>query len=269
MYSQTNNTKSKDLFINQVKLKYEQNELSLGTFVHINSNESLESIARSGFDYVILDAEHGCFSYESMSNLVQTAENNTCTALVRIAEINRSTIQRTLDTGAKGLIVPFVDSLEQIQSLIKLGKFSPLGQRGYCPTRSSGWGSDEWSKNGLDYMRILNEEILIIPQCETKWAYENIDTILNMDGVDGIFIGPLDLSIALGMPFELDSKRLKNAIKDVLNACKKYKKLAFIFAGSIEKVHEYKELGFDSVAYSLDALIFIKACSDSVNACKK
>lgn len=269
MYSEKSNTfVSKSPIKNTLKEKTNLKKQTLGTFVEMGGRGGIECLARGGFDFLILDAEHGPFSIESIGQHIDTAELNNITALVRISEVSRSNILRTLDVGAKGIIIPYIESVDQVKEVIKHAKFSPLGQRGYCPTKSSCWGVDKWAEDGRKYMKLCNEETLVLPQCETLGAYENIEEILALEGVDGIFIGPLDLSIALGVPFELESPILQKAIRDVLMACKKANKLSFIFSSNPDKAKAYFTMGFDAVAYSLDASIFVNACKQAVDACK-
>ncbi len=265
MYSEKINSIQKTkLFKNDLK----DQKHPLGTFLHLNGRGIIEILSRSGFDYVVIDAEHGPFNTESIETMIDTSNANDITPLVRIPEISRAQILKTLDIGAKGLIVPYIETVEEVKELIKHAKYAPLGSRGYCPSKTSIWATDEWAKNADEYMRHCNSEQLIIPQCETKGAYDHIEEIVCLEGVDGIFIGPLDLSIALGTAFDLDSDVMKEAIQKILDICKKYNKYAFIFAGSIDKAKEYYELGFDSVAYSLDASLFMKASTDIVNLIK-
>lgn len=237
-----------------------QNKKVIGTFVEINGRGIIESLASSGLDFCILDAEHSPLSSESLESLIQTSLHHSLTPFVRIPEISRAHILKSLDSGAQGLIIPFIDTVEQVKEMINLAKFAPLGNRGYCPTINTNFVSC-----GLEYMKECNQTQLIIPQCETLAAYQNIDEIVNLEGVDGIFVGPLDLSIALSIPFELDSPILKNAIKNILDSCKKAHKLSFIFAASIEKAREYHSLGFDGVAYSLDVSVLTNAYNEIIN----
>lgn len=255
----------KETFTNKIK----KQSLTLGTFVHMNGRGIIESIAQSGFDYIIIDSEHAPFSFESIEEMIDRAEANQISAFVRIPEISRNQILRVLDIGAKALIVPYIETVDEVKELIKHAKYANLGQRGFCPTKTSTWGKEAWAKNANELMKVLNQEQLILPQCETLSAYQNIEEIVKCEGVDGIFVGPLDLSIALDTPFDLDSDIMKEAIKHILDICHKHQKFAFIFAGSIEKAKEYQFLGYDSIAYSLDASIFMHACADVVQSIKE
>ncbi len=106
----------------------------------------MESLTRTGLDYVIIDTEHGCFSEESTADSVLAAEKGGLLPLVRIGDTRRPYVLRMLDVGARGLIVPNIRTLEQVENLVEYAKFPPLGNRGFCPNRTSGWGSDEWAR---------------------------------------------------------------------------------------------------------------------------
>lgn len=240
----------------------------LGTFFELGGASAVECLAKGGFDYIIIDTEHGPFSVESTMDYIRVAESNNITPFVRIGEITRPSVLRMLDIGAKGLIIPNIHNAEEVRELVRFAKFAPLGQRGYCPTRTTCWGADACIADAKSYMELCNEQTLLFPQCETVGAYENIEEIVAIEGVAGIFVGPADLSIALGVPLDFSSPKLKSAIMHVLEVCKKANKVSLIFAGSVDAAREWFALGFDSVCYSLDAAIFVKACKEAVLACK-
>jgi len=253
---------------NKLKEKLVAGDKVLGTFFELGGASAVECLARGGFDYITIDTEHGPFSVETTMEYIRVAESNNITPLVRIGEITRPNVLRMLDIGAKGLIVPNIHTVEEVRELVRYAKFAPLGQRGYCPTRTTCWGADACIADAKTYMELCNQETLLFPQCETVGAYENIKEILAVDGVAGIFVGPADLSIALGVPLDFNSPKLRSAIVQVLDACKKANKFSLIFAGSAEAAKEWYALGFDSVCYSLDAAIFVKACKAAVEDCK-
>ena len=175
---------------------------TIGSFFELGSCNAIECLARTGLDYIVIDFEHGCFSDESAANYIRAAENTGLIPYVRISDTRRASVLRMLDIGARGLIVPNITSMEQVCELVSHGKFPPVGNRGYCPTRTSGWGQDKWSKEIHSYMAECNQRCLMIPQCETKEALEQIEEIAALEGVDGIFVGPCDLSISLGSPWK-------------------------------------------------------------------
>lgn len=232
---------------------------SFGTFFELGGRGAMEALSRTGLDYVIIDTEHGCFSEETTADLILAAEKGGLLPYVRIGDIRRPYVLRMLDIGARGLIVPNIRSVEQVRELVDYAKFPPLGRRGYCPNRTTGWGADDWSKDVFGYMEECNRRCRLIPQCETKEALEQIEEIAAIPGVDGIFIGPCDLSIDLGIPLQFESPLLLSAIERILKACKAAGKEAYIFAGSMRDAARWAAMGFDSVTYSLDASVFIQA----------
>lgn len=241
----------------------------LGTFFEIGGCAAVECLARSGFDYMIIDTEHAPYSVETTADYIRTAEAAGITPYVRIGGMERQDVLRMLDIGAKALIVPNVEHVDQVRKLVDYAKFAPVGQRGYCPTRTSGWGFDDWAADAKAYMEHCNRHTMLIPQCETVGAYEQIEEIASIDGVDGIFVGPCDLSIALGIPMQMDSPILEKAILHILDVCKKAGKYTMIFAGDEAHVKKWLDKGFDSVTYGLDAAFFIKSCKEAVQSCRK
>ena len=235
------------------------NKTTIGTFFELGGRGAMESLSYTGLDYVIIDTEHGCFSEESTADYILAAEKGGLLPYVRIGDIRRPCVLRMLDVGARGLIVPNIRSVDQVRELVIHAKFPPVGNRGYCPNRTSGWGSDSWSKDVFSYMEECNRRCKLIPQCETKEALEQIEEIATIPGVDGIFVGPCDLSIDLGIPLQFDNPVLVSAVERILKACKENNKESLIFAGSMNDALKWVGKGFDSIAYSLDTSVFIQA----------
>ena len=235
------------------------NKTTIGTFFELGGRGAMESLSYTGLDYVIIDTEHGCFSEESTADYILAAEKGGLLPYVRIGDIRRPCVLRMLDVGARGLIVPNIRSVDQVRELVIHAKFPPVGNRGYCPNRTSGWGSDSWSKDVFSYMEECNRRCKLIPQCETKEALEQIEEIAAIPGIDGIFVGPCDLSIDLGIPLQFDNPVLVSAVERILKACKENNKESLIFAGSMNDALKWVGKGFDSIAYSLDTSVFIQA----------
>ena len=232
---------------------------TIGTFFELGGRGVMECLSRTGLDYVIIDTEHGPFSVETAADLIVAAENGGLLPYVRIGDIRRPYVLRMLDIGARGLIVPNIRTADQVRELVSYAKFPPLGNRGYCPSRTSHWGADEWAKDAFAYMEECNRRCKVIPQCETKDALEQIEEIAAIPGVDGIFVGPCDLSIELGIPLQFENPVLIAAIERILKACKDNGKDSYIFAGNMKDAVKWKDYGFDSVTYSLDAAVFVNA----------
>ena len=171
---------------------------AVGTFAHLGGGTAMECLALAGFDYVIADAEHGPFSVESMQEMVRALQIHGCKAFVRVSASDRPSLMRMLDIGADALIIPNVQSVEETQKIVEYTKFFPMGRRGFAFSRCCGYGQDRDLQSLDEYFAKANSEKWIIPQCETLGALEDIEKIVALEGVDGIFLGPYDLSSALG-----------------------------------------------------------------------
>ena len=204
---------------NMLKEKLAQGVKPLGTFVGTGSAAVVECLGCAGLDFVILDNEHSPIEAETTAELVRAAERRSITPLARVREISRPAILKLLDVGVQGLIIPDVHSAEDVRRIVSYAKYAPVGQRGFCPSRKDGWGTD-MPGSVADVMAHFNRETLVIPQCETAEALADIEHIAAMDGVDGIFIGPFDLSISLGMPGAFENERFKAALARISAACR-------------------------------------------------
>ena len=238
---------------NAILEKFRRGEPSLGIISHLLSAPAIEVLAYTGMDYVLIDLEHSPIGAEHAARLVGVAQGAGLAPLVRVDGIERSPILKMLDAGAAGLVVPQLETEEQARKLVSYAKFPPLGNRGYCPTRDGGWGSGSCYERGMDgYMAEANASTLLIPQCETAGCLEHIEEIAAVEGVDGIFIGPFDLSIALGIPGQFGDPLLTEGIERVRRACAAAGKLCIMYAGSGEAAKRYFDQGFPSVAAGLD-----------------
>jgi 4-hydroxy-2-oxoheptanedioate aldolase len=252
--------------MNIVKEKMINNEKPIGTFLVMANQSHVESIGNVGLDYVVIDTEHGPYDTENMINLIRGAELANMTPFVRVANADHKEIQRCLDQGAKGLIIPMLNELEDFKKVISLAKYKPIGNRGFAGVRSNDYGYDEKIKDNIEaFMKKCNDEVLVLPQCETVDALEIIEDIVQLDGIDGIFVGPFDLSISLGVPVQFDHPKFIKAIKRILKACKEVEKFAIIYASNVQATTEAFDKGFDSVAYNIDASVFIEGYKDKIN----
>ena len=189
--------------------------------------------------------------------MIRAAELTGIAPFVRVREISRPAVLKLLDVGAQGLIVPNVNSLEEVRSLVSYAKYAPVGMRGFCPSRKDGWGY-ELGLGVAETMAHFNGQVLLIPQCETLGALEAIEEIAATEGVDGIFVGPFDLSIAMGIPGQFDTPAFQAALQRILRACHAAGKFCLLFAMSADKVCEGFAQGFDSMTYNLDAGLMIE-----------
>ncbi len=231
-----------------------------GTFAELGGANSIEAIGLSGVDFVIIDNEHNPAEAESTADMIRACEKTGITALCRVREISRPAVMKLLDVGAGGVVVPCVETPEQVRQLVDYAKYAPIGKRGFCGTRKDGWGLAYPATEGFEaQMAYWNKETLLIPQCETQGCLDHIEEITAIEGVDGIMIGPFDLSIAMGIPGQFTNPDFKAAIARILKACKDAGKYAMVFTPTTDNVKDYFAQGFDIVCYSLDAAVLIEA----------
>ncbi len=250
----------------KIKKKLQNGEMVLGTiFSELQNPNIVYMLAQCGFEFLIIDNEHGTYSYESISNIIAAARGAGLSVIVRIPEISRECIIKPLDSGATGLLVPMVNSASQAKEIIGHAKYPPLGNRGVALRRAH----NLYAKvNARDYLEEANEKTFIAVQAETINALENVDEIASVDGVDCIFVGPMDLSISLGVPGQTDHSIQLEAIDKIKAACDRNKKIAGIVNFNKEKLAQWIKKDFRFAVYSSDITMLADAASDAVGELK-
>lgn len=254
---------------NTVKQKILAGQRVLGMFHELGSATAVEMLGYGGLDLVVLDAEHGPFEAERIQELIRAANGAQLVPMVRAKDSERNSILKMLDVGAMGLIIPNVQSVAEVRRIVEYGKYFPLGNRGIAPTSGSKFWSADYAAQGLEhYFAVSNSETLLIPQCETRECLESIEEIVAIEGVDGIFVGPYDLSAALGKPGQFNDPAVAEAIDRIVAVCKASGKLSFIYAGGLEDVAKRYAQGYDAVCCGMDALILRDAVRSIVSSIK-
>ena len=246
--------------MNFLKKALQEKGNALGTFLSVTNVPIMEGLGYTGLDFVVIDTEHGPYDTMQMSDLIIAAERSGMAPVVRVADVTHKEIQRAVDNGAQGIIVPCLRTIEEFKKVIELTKYAPIGNRGFIKARGAGFGNEPWADVSLvEYMKNSNERVLVLPQCETQEALDIIEDIVKLEGIDGIFIGPFDLSICMGIPGEFTNPKFKAAITRIMNACHEVGKLCMIFTTSTQDASHYFADGMDAVANSIDTITFINA----------
>lgn len=251
---------------NTIREKMQKGEKSLGTFVQSGSPNIAEVLGYTGLDYVIFDTEHAPYGEEHTMGMIRASK---IPAFVRVKDHSRASIMRMLDIGAAGLVIPFVEHIDQIKEIIRYGKYPPAGERGFIYGRAAGYGHEDFCTPLPAYFKYMNRETMLIPQCETLGCLENIEEIAQMNGVDAIFVGPYDLSSAMGMAGEFDRGEFQAALKRIRKACTEAKKPCMIYAGSADQAKAYFEQGFSSCAIGIDIALLANAYKMMVRSVKE
>ncbi len=250
---------------NSFKEKILAGQKPIGTFCELMSENVVEALGNAGLDYIIIDNEHSPIEAETTLTMVRAAEHGGITPLARVREISRPAVLKLLDVGVQGLIVPNVKTVKDVKQLVSWSKYAPIGNRGFSGSRKDGWGFT-LGMDVPDTMAYFNERVLLIPQCETAEALESIEDIVAVKGVDGIFVGPYDLTIAMGIPGNFEHPDFIAALSRIVAACRKEEKFAMIFTGNRSAAVEYFKKGFDSVAYSMDAAFLVNGCRNEIGS---
>lgn len=232
-----------------LKKKLKNREMSLGSWLTIPHQSIVEILSSAGFEWLTIDIEHSAIDFQTVQNLVSHIQANKMEALVRVSENNEVIIKRVMDTGANGVIVPMIKSAEEARNAVSWVKYPPHGTRGVGLSRAQHYGTafkeyNEWVQN----------ESVVIAQIEHIDGVKNLAEILDVEGIDGIIVGPYDLSASMGKPgmfYDDDVKEVLAEIDEI--TLEKSKSLGFhVIESDHEKVLEKVAKKYNFLAFSLD-----------------
>lgn len=234
----------------KLKSKLAARNLTIGSWLTIAHPIMAEIMSSLGFEWIVVDMEHPPITITEVFQMVQIIELSGCVSLVRISENNATIIKQVLDSGTQGIIVPMVNNAEEAENAVKAARYAPLGVRGVGLTRANKYGDD------FDNYRKRTNEIIVLPQIEHIKAVYNLEEIIRVDGVDGIIVGPYDLSASLGFPGEFDHPEVRTALKKIEEIIAKMKISAgyHIAYPNISVVKE-KMKNYNFIIYSADFLL--------------
>lgn len=224
--------------------------LQIGLWSTLGSNIVAEVIGHSGFDWVVLDTEHSPNEIPDLVSQMQAMARGTASIVVRPAWNDKVLIKRVLDMGAQSLVIPFVQNAEEAKAAVAATRYPPDGIRGVTGSgRAAQYGYIE------DYLHVAGNEIAVIVQIETGDALKEIEAIANVEGVDGVFIGPADLSASMGYIGNQHHEEVQNALKTAAEKLKALNKAAGILAFDPDDIKRYIEWGYTFVAVGSDLSI--------------
>jgi 2-keto-3-deoxy-L-rhamnonate aldolase RhmA len=199
--------------LNVIKDMLKSGKTVVGTTCSLNS--PVEFLADSGFDFILFDTQHSSVEIKELQPKLQAMRGKKAIPIVRVGENRQDQICYALDIGAKGIIVPMVNSKEEAINMVNWCKYPPVGVRSNAGQRGE-WGE---FKSYREYMDTVNDQLLVIPMIETIPALNSIEEILSVPGIDVLLIGPSDLSINLGIPLDYLNPKYKAALNKIANAC--------------------------------------------------
>jgi 4-hydroxy-2-oxoheptanedioate aldolase len=220
----------------------------------------VEAAGFAGFDYAILDREHGPASLETTQNLIRAAQCADLLPVVRVSACDEVQIAKVLDIGAIGVQVPQIDNARQAERAVRAAKYHPSGQRGLCRfVRAARYSATPKS----EYLQSANHTLIIL-QLEGRKAIDNVDEILSVAGIDVIFIGPYDLSQALAVPGDIDHPRVIEQMQYLVEKTRQRGMVVGTFADTYAYAEMWRKAGVQYLAYSVDVAVFLHACQDIV-----
>lgn len=176
-----------------LKARWGKGEVTLGAWAMMPGALGAEALARGGFDWVLVDMQHGCMDYETALNMIRAIDLTSAVPIVRVPWNEPGIIGRVLDAGALGVVIPMIQTAEDAKAAVNACLYPPQGRRSFGPIRVG-------MRDGMNYFAEANARVAVVPMIETPEALANVEEIAAVPGVDALFVGPFDLSIALGLP---------------------------------------------------------------------
>ena len=250
---------------NNLKEALKEGKNVFGPFMKFADPATVEIMGFAGFDFVIIDAEHGPISMQSAQNMIRAAETVNITPVIRVANNDEALILRALDIGAQGIEIPQINNKLQAIKAVRSVKYAPQGERGVCKyVRAANYSS----MDKFEYFKSANNETMIIAHIEGVEGINNLDEILSVPGIDVIFIGPYDLSQSLGIPGEVNNPLVTERMKEVVLKCKQNKIDVGTFADDIKTAKSWVSLGAQYISFSVDVAILYNISKTIVNKLK-
>jgi 2-dehydro-3-deoxyglucarate aldolase len=222
-----------------------------------------EILSQIGFDWLFIDAEHSTLDPHDLQALFQACAD-AVPCVVRLPALDEIAVKKTLDAGAAGLIVPQVHNAGQVEKLVKWGRYYPAGSRGLGFGRAQGYGHSVG-----EYLGRANDDILLSVQAESAEAVRNIESIVMVEGLDAVLVGPYDLSASMGLPGQVDHPEVQAAIQQVARVCSEAGMPVGIFGLSAAAVKPYIEQGFKFVVCGVDTIMLGNAASQLLKQLKE
>ena len=247
---------------NYLQKKLKDGTQTIGTWNIVNSTMLIDVIASSGIDFIIVDAEHGAFSYESAQTLVSVCESYQVSPIMRVGEINESLILRALDIGMHGVQLPNIRTAQDAQAFVQYAKYPPQGVRGFSPYTKAGLYD---VSNAKTMPKLANDNTLLIANIEDETGLNNLDEISKIPGIDIIFIGLFDLSKSLGIPGDIENQCVIDKLDEAVNIIHQNGKKVGSIASTPEMLKILKGKKLDYITYSVDTGVIKNAYQLIIN----
>jgi len=246
---------------NTLRTIWQQGGAAVNGWLAIPNSFSAETMAHQGWDTLTIDLQHGVIDYPAMVTMLQAISTTATVPVVRVPWLEPGILMKALDAGAYGVICPMVNSREDAQKLVAYTHYAPRGTRSFGPVRALLYG-------GADYPQHANKTIVTFAMIETAQALDNLDSILSVEGLDAIYIGPSDLSLSLGCKpvFDDVEPKAQQAIEHIVSRAKAHGVVAGIHNGRADVARARVGLGFRFVTLGSDARLLAAGSQDLLTA---
>jgi 2-keto-3-deoxy-L-rhamnonate aldolase RhmA len=251
-------------FHNILKEKLTRHETTIGLWVTLESASITEIAVELGYDWVVIDAEHGHLDFKEILEHVRATRNSTTTPLVRIQEIEQGLIKRVLDIGAAGILVPQITHAAEVEQAVRYAKYPPQGIRGVGGERATHWGMQL-----AEYTRVANDEIMVIPLIETVAAGEKFPAILAVPGIDAIYFGPADYSASAGFLGQWEGPGVAETLLNIRERAHALGIPSGIMSTDIQDLQMRQQQGFQMIGVGSDTGLLIRSSREAMRAVGK
>lgn len=235
----------------------------LSTILTLPSPEMAELLSQTGFDWLFVDMEHTSLGVKDVQRILQSVGKE-FPCLVRVPAIDEAWIKKVLESGPAGIIVPHVNTPEEVEKVLRWSKYPPEGTRSVGISRAQDYGL-----NLQEYMEKANETIVVVPQVEHIDAVENLESFVKVPGLSAIFVGPYDLSGSIGKLGKVKDPEVQGLVQNVQTICSKAGIVTGIFGMDTEEVNPYIEIGYSLVAIGMDTSYVLKSTRQTIHALRK
>jgi 4-hydroxy-2-oxoheptanedioate aldolase len=244
-----------------IKQRVTAGQSVLGTWAIVACPTNAEIAALAGLDFQIFDLEHGAYDLPTLGNVIRSCEGAGCAPLVRVADLSPAAFQAALDLGAHGLIVPRITSAKDAHLAVQYSKYPPLGVRGYNPfTRAANYAAPESNQHG----KLNNDYTMVGVIIENKQAYAELPDILGIPGIDIVYLGVYDMSLALGCEGHTQHKAVSDFVIDASSQICAAGKTVGLMVRTQTEIRAAISLGARFLVYSVDSFVLYKAFSGMV-----
>ena len=253
------------VFENKLKKKLKDGKKTAGAWVQIASPFTAEIFSNAGFDWLMIDMEHGPGDILTLVHQIHAMKGSDTVPLVRTPWNDFVQIKRILDAGASGVLVPYVNTKEEVEEAVRACKYPMDGIRGMAGSpRAPGYG-----QNSMNYLKVANEEIFIMTAVETPVAVDNMDEMLTVEGLDGIFIGPMDLATSMGYFGNSKHPAVQDAIKVIETKVLESGKVLATTTGTWEQAETLFQRGYQMLMLMADGVTLAKLANELVKKFKQ